>query len=687
MRAVGDEMSAPDGARTSRRHGDEGSALILVLVMIVIGSLIVVPTMTYAMTVMRANTVLSNKSKRLEGVKSGLRIALADPKGLYAACDGGPNTPITLASTMNNGNVVTTKCYWIGSEYSQGENEKRVGVVTTQVGEPTPPYLQGVPGSPVVQTTEAGWLANTSTLSETNKTWLPNLPVHGLNLRPPGGTQMPAGYPTCTVYFPGTYADPVTLTGPTYFTSGIYYFEKPVTIRNGADVVVGAGAIEGCTSDQEAVFYAVNVPSTHNMSGLGATWVLGKQARVVVSNADASGTPISLRFNNRYVQAGVTGDLPSQGVSIETVNGDVLADGVTGTALVVPGKLEVPLSMVGSTSPVAATSQQYFPSTLTPKPQVPAAPTGVTAEKNSTAARISWTAPADGGSLITGYTVMASSGGTCSTLGALSCAITGLPTSSVTFTVTATNAIGTSAASAPATPTASASALTAPGVPARPTATAYNGVVRVTFTAPTSDGGAPITSYTVTSSSSGPGGARTCSVDVRTATTPNPLTCDVTGLDALTPYTFTVTASNAVGSTESQPSLLPVIPAVALGAPPALTVPTVPAPSKPTPVIDVDLPGTAPVAIDVPGYISMPQGRFRVSNPHGLDVQMVGGITAASFDVTDTRAAPIPIGLKDGVVLRKFRIVSTTNAGPEKGTAIVQVKEQGAYGVNSWEVQ
>ena len=40
MRAVGDEMSAPDGARTSRRHGDEGSALILVLVMIVIGSLL-----------------------------------------------------------------------------------------------------------------------------------------------------------------------------------------------------------------------------------------------------------------------------------------------------------------------------------------------------------------------------------------------------------------------------------------------------------------------------------------------------------------------------------------------------------------------------------------------------------------------------------------------------------------------
>ena len=115
---------------------------------------------------------------------------------------------------------------------------------------------------------------------------------------------MPAGYPTCTVYFPGTYVDPLTLTGPTYFTSGIYYFEKQVTIQNGADVVVGGGAVPGCTSDQEAIFYAMNVPSTHNMSGLGATWVLGKQARVVVSNAMPSASPVKLRFNTRYVATG-----------------------------------------------------------------------------------------------------------------------------------------------------------------------------------------------------------------------------------------------------------------------------------------------------------------------------------------------------------------------------------------------
>ena len=356
---------------------------------------------------------------------------------------------------------------------------------------------------------------------------------------------MPAGYPTCTVYFPGTYVDPVTLSGPTYFTSGIYYFEKPVTVKNGADVVVGAGAVPGCTSDQEAIFYAVNVPSTHNMSGLGATWVLGRDARIVVSNADASGTPVSLKFNTRYVQPNDAGDAPSQGVSIETVNGDLAADGVTGIDLLVPGKVQVPLSVVSGTSPGPATTQQYFPSTLTPKPKAPAAPTAVTTAKYSGAVRVTWTAPANNGSPITGYTVTASSGQTCTTAGATVCAVTGLNTSSgVTFTVTATNAVGTSmpsAASASVTPN-SATAMTAPATPVAPSVTPYSGgVVRATWTAP-NDKGAPITSYTATIS---PGGA-TCTVTTSGAWAP-PLSCDFTGLNplqALPPYSVTVTATN-----------------------------------------------------------------------------------------------------------------------------------------------
>ena len=67
-------------------------------------------------------------------------------------------------------------------------------------------------------------------------------------------------------------------------------------------------------------------------------------------------------------------------------------------------------------------------------------------------ASVVWTKPADNGSTITGYTVTSSGGQTCTTSNAdtLSCAVTGLTNGTAyTFTVTATNGVGTSAASAP----------------------------------------------------------------------------------------------------------------------------------------------------------------------------------------------------------------------------------------------
>ena len=84
----------------------------------------------------------------------------------------------------------------------------------------------------------------------------------------------------------------------------------------------------------------------------------------------------------------------------------------------------------------------------------PSAPSGVTAQPASSSAQVSWTAPNNGGSSITGYTVTPSTGGTAGTPmqvsgSATSATLTGLTNaSSYTFTVTATNAIGTSPASA-----------------------------------------------------------------------------------------------------------------------------------------------------------------------------------------------------------------------------------------------
>ena len=182
-------------------------------------------------------------------------------------------------------------------------------------------------------------------------------------------------------------------------------------------------------------------------------------------------------------------------------------------------------------------------------PVVPGAPTGVTATAGNGSANVSWTAPNDGNSTITSYTITPSTGGTALTPtvisgnpAATSTTITGLTNgTSYTFTVTATNAVGAGPASAPSnavTPTAP----TAPGTPTGVTATAGNGSANVSWTAP-SNGGSAITSYTVTPYLSG-----VAQTPTTVNGTPPSTTATVTGLTNGQSYTFTVTATNAVGS-------------------------------------------------------------------------------------------------------------------------------------------
>ena len=76
MHPGGDVMTASNRAdhsadRVGAHPRDEGSVLILVLAMIVISALIVVPTLTYATTVLKTNSVVVQKTKRQEAVKAG----------------------------------------------------------------------------------------------------------------------------------------------------------------------------------------------------------------------------------------------------------------------------------------------------------------------------------------------------------------------------------------------------------------------------------------------------------------------------------------------------------------------------------------------------------------------------------------------------------------------------------------
>ena len=93
--------------------------------------------------------------------------------------------------------------------------------------------------------------------------------------------------------------------------------------------------------------------------------------------------------------------------------------------------------------------------------------------------------------------------------------------------------------------------ITVPGAPTIGTATAGNTTASVNFTAPSSDGGSAITGYTATSNPSSITGTNASS----------PIT--VTGLTNGTSYTFSVIATNAIGSGPASAASNSVIPAPA----------------------------------------------------------------------------------------------------------------------------
>ena len=133
-------------------------------------------------------------------------------------------------------------------------------------------------------------------------------------------------------------------------------------------------------------------------------------------------------------------------------------------------------------------------------------------------------------------------GETCTwTTGPLTCTLSGLTNGdSYTFTVTATNAVGTGAASSPSNAVTPA---TVPGAPSILTVTPGNGTITITWAAPSSDGGSPVTAYTVVAGdvTTPFNGGEVCTW------TTGPLTCTLTGLTNGDTYIVGLSATNEAG--------------------------------------------------------------------------------------------------------------------------------------------
>jgi subtilisin family serine protease len=178
-----------------------------------------------------------------------------------------------------------------------------------------------------------------------------------------------------------------------------------------------------------------------------------------------------------------------------------------------------------------------------PTPVPPGAPRITSVTPGDGSVRVAWSLLDDGGSTPTGFEVRAYRAGVLE--GAASAAGTARAVSvpgldngvAYSFRVVASNAVdtGPEAAAVTATPR------TVPGAPGIGSVKPGGGSVRITWSAPTDDGGAPVRSWTVRAYR-----GTTLATSLSAAATARELT--VTGLANGTAYTFAVSAQNAAGS-------------------------------------------------------------------------------------------------------------------------------------------
>ncbi len=312
---------------------------------------------------------------------------------------------------------------------------------------------------------------------------------------------------SCTATPPNTSC---TITGLTNGTA--YTFAVRADNANGAGAEAEAGPVTPS---------AAPVPS----APLNPAAVAGNAQATVAWEAPASGGPFTL-----YTVTAV--EDPSKTCTATPPNTSCT---VPGLANGTPYTFTVTASNASGTGAASVASNAVTPAA----PPVPSAPLNPAATAGNAQAIVSWNAPVSGGPF-TLYTVTAveDPSKTCTaTPPNTSCTVTGLANGSTyTFKVSAANANGTGADSA-ASNAVTPAAPPVPSAPLNPAATAGSGQATVSWEAPAS--GAPFTLYTVTAVEDP---SKTCTA------MPPATSCTITGLTNGTPYTFTVTASNASGT-------------------------------------------------------------------------------------------------------------------------------------------
>jgi titin len=242
-----------------------------------------------------------------------------------------------------------------------------------------------------------------------------------------------------------------------------------------------------------------------------------------------------------------------------TFSADVV---VTGTTAVITG-LTNGTAVVVRVIPVNAGGNGTAVTSVPATPRtVAGASTSVVATAGNGQVSLTWVAPTDnGGSAITGYHVERAVGSAgpwtrIATIATTSYVTTGLTNGTTyAFRVLATNSAGAGAA----TESVLATPSTTPGAPTTVATNAGDGFVTLTWAAPSSNGGAIVTSYLIEKSTDGATWTTSATTSARDFT--------VTGLANGTAYRFRVSAVNAAGTGASAQASATVTPSAKAASP------------------------------------------------------------------------------------------------------------------------
>jgi len=317
-------------------------------------------------------------------------------------------------------------------------------------------------------------------------------------------------------------------------------------------VLTNSATITGLTNGTS---YSFTILATNSIGNSGSTNPITATPAIVPTaplsviatkgngSVDITWTIPSSNGGSQITSYTITATIVSSGFIVSTSS----VSGTSGTILGLTNGTEYKFTVFAINS-IGSSPGSSFSNSVTPS-TIPNPPTSIIAVAGNKSVSLSWTAPLDtGGSPITGYQVYDLNNAlkydgtgnttTSTTISSLS------DDTSYTFIIKTLNANGSSVSSGSSN---SVTTFSVPDAPTSVSATPGIASALVSWVAPLSTGGSPITGYTITSSP----GLFTANSSSVTPTT-------VTGLTPGDSYTFVVVATNAIGNSSNSTASISV---------------------------------------------------------------------------------------------------------------------------------